>query len=266
MSMLPSTLRLRNTFILVRNPPRPREGPRWYYIANMEGLELNALGLGIYFGLLMLWSAVVAYLIIFGLTSQAQKGGHGGAHQDTGGSHGHGGGHGAHAAVPIAPTRAKPFRGFSPYEGFKSFAQGETVTVEDIVKGLARESGALAMHSAHEALEHMPHRHTSAPAPSADVNAFLSALVAKDRETAFALLRNIEEHGEGGETFLRRALHAVESALSARLKGNVCDPSLIEILGSCDTPVIEKLVEALSTAEGSTGSKLAITRALNALK
>jgi hypothetical protein len=122
------------------------------------------------------------------------------------------------------------------------------------------------MHSAHEALEHMPHKHETVPASTAEVNAFLSALVARDRETAFALLRNIEEHGEGAESFLRRALTAVESALGARVKGNVCDPSLVEILGSCDTPAIEKLLEALSTADGGTGAKLAITRALNALK
>lgn len=228
-----------------------------------EGLALGPLGIALYFLLVALWSAVVAYVVIFGNDSGGGHDAHGHAPEAAvshGPSHGH---------APVEPTRAKPFRGFSPYEGFKSYAQGETVTVEDIVKGIARESGALAVHEAremHEAPKAVMHDPKKA-ASSAQANAFLELMVQGERDAAFEMLRDIEEHGEGAESFLSRVLSAVESALEARIGGSVCDLRVKEILGDCETPALEKLVAALKTADnGQQSGKLALARAFSALK
>lgn len=227
-----------------------------------EGLSLSPFGITGYFLAVTLWSVVVAYVVTFG--------------NDTGSAHAeapaHGADHTAHGAIhtpaPVEPTRAKPFRGFSPYEGFRSYAQGETVTVEDIVKGLARESGASMMATAHAMHEDKKAHDTETKkvASTAQTSAFLSLLVEGEKEETFQMLRDIEEAGEGAEPFLRRVLTAVESALEARIGGGTCDVRVMEILGNCDTPALEKLVSALQTADkGRQSGKLALTRAFGAL-
>lgn len=226
-----------------------------------DGFVLGPLGIALYFLVIALWSAVVAYVVIFGNDS-------GGGHDAHAPASPVASSHGPSHHTPVEPTRAKPFRGFSPYEGFKSYAQGETVTVEDIVKGLARESGASALHEAKEMHEVKPASHDPAKAVSvAQVNAFLDLLVQGERDAVFDMLRDIEEHGEGAESFLTRVLSAVESALQARMNGGTCDIRIMEILGNCETPSLEKLAAALATGDtGKQGGKLALTRALGALK
>lgn len=249
-----------------------------------NGLTLDPLGIALFFGGLFLWSAFVAYLLVFGKTNPKATHASSSSHDA---SHGHapaGGGHDAHAPAhgaaahggghhpPVAPEPVKPFRGYSAYDGFKSFATGDTLTIEDIVKGLARESGAAAMHEeevaedAHgnadgELHEHDPHVAASA----AQANEFLRLLVEGERDAAYETLREIEEHGEGAEPFLQRVLTAVEAALNARMNNGVCDLRTLEVLGSCDTPIVEQLARALAT-DGKHGGKLALTRAFNALK
>lgn len=229
-----------------------------------EGLTLSPLGITFYFLVIALWSVVVAYVVTFGNDAG------GGAHEVTSAHAGAPDAHGPmHAHTPVEPTRAKPFRGFSPYEGFKSYAQGETVTVEDIVKGLARESGASALATAHAMHEEvsMQEHDTKKTTSTAQANAFLSLMVEGERDEAFSMLRDIEEQGEGAEPFLKRVLTAVESALEARIGGGTCDMRVMEILGNCDTPALEKLVSALQTADkGKQSGKLALTRAFSALK
>jgi hypothetical protein len=245
------------------------------------GLDLDPLGLALYFGGLFIWSAFLAYLIVFGLQKKpASHGASGHGHAIAPSSHGLGGfggpAPGASQGISRGPAKAakappKEFRGYSPYEGFKSFATGDTLTIEDIVKGLARESGATALHEAEvaedasPAHDDHPHEHDPALAASAaQANEFLRLLVEGERDGAFEALREIEEHGEGAEPFLQRVLSAVEAALNSRLSGGVCDLRTLEVLGSCDTPVIEQLARAL--ADGKHGGKLALTRAFNALK
>jgi len=239
-------------------------GARCYYgVMIADGLALSGLGLIGYFALVTLWSAIVAYVVTF---ANEPVSGHGSVVPVSVAAHGPV--TSAHGPAPVEATRAKPYRGFSPYEGFKSYATGETVTVEDIVKGLARESGALALHNAqtmHEVPKvQEPHR----PASSAQANAFLDMLVQGERDATFDMLRDIEEHGEGAEPFLRRVLGAIESALEARIGGATCDLRVMEILGNCETPALEKLVHALSTVETGKkqSGKLALTRAFGALK
>jgi hypothetical protein len=252
-----------------------------YHGVMESGLSLGPSGIALYFGALLLWSLVLAYFIVFGFGKKA-KGGHAGAHHGHGAHHppaphhgpahgaGHGGGHGAHPAPPPPPPQ-KPFRGFSSYDGFKSFATGDTLTIEDIVKGLARESGAAALHEAEVAEDARPdhddHPHEHDPlqaASAAQANEFLRLLVDGERDSAYETLREIEAHGEGAEPFLRRVLTAVESALNARMNNGTCDLATMDVLGSCDTPVLEQLARALT--DGKHGGKLALTRAFNALK
>lgn len=226
-----------------------------------DGLALGPAGIALYFVVITLWSAIVAYVVIFGSDSGDGHAGHAVASAETSS-------HGPSHHAPVEPTRAKPFRGFSPYEGFKSYAQGETVTVEDIVKGIARESGAYAVHEVKEMHDVKPMSHDPTKAASvAQVNAFLDLLVQGERDAVFDMVRDIEEHGEGAESFLTRVLTATESALQARMNGGTCDIRIMEILGNCETPALEKLVAALATGDkGSQGGKLALTRALGALK
>jgi hypothetical protein len=200
-----------------------------------NGLALDGFGTALYFGGLLLWSAFVAYLVVFG--RQGVSAGHG----NTGHGHAaqahapaaHAPAHHAapaHGHAPAAEEPAKPFRGYSQYEGFKSFATGDTLTIEDIVKGLARESGATALHEAEvaedvsEEHDEHPHEHDPAQAATAaQANEFLRLLVEGERDAAFETLREIEEHGEGAEPFLRRVLTAVEAALNSRLNNGTCD-------------------------------------------
>jgi hypothetical protein len=240
----------------------------------MHGLDLNAFGIFLYFAILFLWSMFVAYVLVFGVTS---KGGeshdtHGGGHAPEPSSHGH------HAPAPVEETRAKPFRGFSPYEGFKSYAQGETVTVEDIVKGLARETEHSILSFAEDIAQQLPHvRHEEpplvkppvtgiAPESSPLVGEFIEAVARGDRDTAFAMLRDIEDHGEGSEAFLKKVVALIEGALESRKSGVPADRKVREALLPYETPTVEELAKALATAEGKTGSKLALTRAFSALK
>ncbi len=114
----------------------------------------------------------------------------------------------------------------------------------------------------HDGKEHAHHK--AEPVESAEANEFLRLLVDGEKDAAHEKLREIEAHGEGAEPFLRRVLTAVENALNARLNNGTCDLGTIEVLGSCDTPVLEQLSRAL--ADGKHGGKLALTRAFNALQ
>lgn len=244
-----------------------------------DGLTLDPLGMALYFGALLLWSMFVAYVLVFGKPKAEHGHGDSYVHAPSKG-HGdhdahapaaHAGGHGHHAPPPPPPKPAKPFRGYSEYDGFKSFATGDSITIEDIVKGLVRESGAAAVHEAEVAedasphADEHPHEHNPAQAASsAQANEFLKLLVEGKRDDAYETLREIEEHGEGAEPFLTRVLTAVEAALNSRLTGATCDLRTLDVLGGCDTPVVEQLARAL--ADGKHGGKLALTRAFNALQ
>ena len=90
----------------------------------------------VYFLFLALWSAGVAYALLFVLIpyffgkkkGHAKQAHHAPAHHAP-----------AHHAPHRAPAHHPRRRRFSAHEGFRSFAEGVELTVEDIVKGLARE-------------------------------------------------------------------------------------------------------------------------------
>lgn len=82
----------------------------------------------VYILLLMVWSVIVAYIILFMLIpSIGKKDAHGG--------------HGSHGHAPPPPKvahYARETRDYSTHEGFKSFAKKENLTIDDIVKGLSK--------------------------------------------------------------------------------------------------------------------------------
>jgi hypothetical protein len=182
-------------------------------------------------------------------------------------------------------------------EGFRSFAQGATLTIDDIVNGLAREAQARPSATAHDLrpdfMIREDHAATTAasfdaPVPpqeetvletaprtapvhahiSPDVRDFLSALLHGDRETVFATIRNITRSGGNSEEFLTHAVCALDDAYRAQVDGSVCHPDIARLTAQCHPSFLEKVVTALTTAvdgsysTGVTGVKLALTRAL----
>ena len=83
----------------------------------------------LYFGLLFVWSAVVAYFILFRAIPYIR-----GEKEVPHTVHHHAAPQKSHHPGPKAPRRT-----YSTHEGFRSLAKGEHLTIDDIVKGLSRE-------------------------------------------------------------------------------------------------------------------------------
>ncbi len=299
------------------------------------GLELGPWGTALYWIMLILWSLAAAYLVFFtALPFAFQRAGTFGskvkealnttAHTDTHavahsahsaqvaeshaapaahghdahaahGSHGGHDAHGHHAPVePPKPTLAK--------DGFRAFGSTGALSIDDIVKGLAREAAAHPEASAHDLPANFAHTdvhaHSAAapvahaeevhapsavhhePAPvqasvahtpvavSHDVRDFLAALIAGDREAVFGTIRGITRQGGDSEEFLTHAVCALDDAYRAQVDGSVCHPDIKAITSHCHPSFLERLVTSLTTAvdgsysTGVTGVKLALTRAL----
>lgn len=199
---------------------------------------------------------------------------------------------------PVAPVRgAMPVPpavvmhdtpNYSSYEGFKSFAQGGALSIEDIVKGLSREHAAPAAERAHEPVAALPDaKPVFAPEPitekaheaveetlavvSADIRGFASALVEGDRVAVFAGLRQHMRGGGRAEHLLSKTACLLDDVYRARVDGTACDTEIARRTARFSTPVLEQLVTSLTTAidssysEGVTGAKLALTRALSSI-
>jgi hypothetical protein len=204
------------------------------------------------------------------------------------------------APVPtrVAPVRApsprvqmaEAPRGYSTYDGFKSFANRGPLSIEDIVKGLTREHSVVAstLPSAH-ADEEEAHAYTEpiyenvepiAPAPvrlnesipsplqiapepveapaavavSADVKGFAVALLEGDRAGVFSGLRQHMRGGGRAEQFLSNVTCLIDDVYRARVDGSPCDADLARISARLSTPTLEKLVTSLTTAIDSSYS------------
>jgi hypothetical protein len=180
---------------------------------------------------------------------------------------------------------------YSTEEGFRSFAHGNTLTIDDIVKGLAREAGvpanapavaaytaAAQAEAAHGNVVAMAPRSISAASPAqemqnapvigTDVRDFVAALLQGDRSTVFSTLRQIVREGGDAETFMTQVVCALDDAYRARLDGTKVHPEIAQLTPNCATPFLERLNNALTNAvdssysPGISGSKLALTRAL----
>ncbi len=215
----------------------------------------------------------------------------------------------ARSAPPVAPmppagsTGALPDvpRGYSSYDGFKSFARNGAISIEDIVKGLSRVPFVASAKEGH-------HHTALAPAAQPPVNiepvydkvepaydrvepiyenvetveadttaapphirGFAAALVEGDRAAVFAGLR---QHIRGGgipEKLITDIVCLLDDAYRARIDGATADTDIARLSARLSTPVLEKLIGALtigidsSYSEGVTGAKLALTRALSVL-
>lgn len=291
--------------------PSPEEEPplSFVYLSEMPytGLDLGPVGTALYWLMLIGWSLAAAYLLLFTIMPFAYRrittfgsdvkyivnqtshaGGHGGSHDDHGDAH-HGAGHAApaahaapahHAPVAHAAPAASP-ASYTAHEGFRSYAQGPSLTIDDIVKGLSRETEHAAAYTEPVIVPHTdriempapaPVRHEAPAAPAVemhhDIPAFLGALLAGDRDTVFAMLRDVNRSGGDSETFVTHAVCALDDAYRARLDGTRCHPEVARVTERCATPFLERVIASLATAVDAsystsvTGAKLALTRAL----
>ena len=179
--------------------------------------------------------------------------------------------------VPEAP------RSYSSYEGFKSFAhEGGALSVEDIVKGLSHVRPTVPAPSAkmEEAVEPAAPKETPVqPAPEqepavadASVRGFVASLLDGDRPGVFAGLRQHVRGGGSPEQLLDEAARLVDETYRARIDGTPADESVVRLAARFPTPVLERIVASLaiaidsSYADGITGAKLALSRALSVVR
>jgi hypothetical protein len=309
------------TILLAALPHINAQPLAYLYLSQIPytGLDLGPVGTALYWLALIGWSLALAYLVLFvTLPLAVRRIGHFGTRvatvvntrQDA-------------AATPMpqpapiaapvpAPVRmsapapveqasvapAATSRGYSTYDGFKSFAQEGALSIDDIVKGLSRNA-----EPAREHIEPMFQDVELAPAEAAprpqivpevsysakaspiaaplassevkkidpSVRGFIVALVERDRVAVFGALRLHLRGGGDAEILLTEATCALDDAYRARIDGIACDPAIAKVCEKCDNATLEKLVAALTTAidssysEGVTGAKLALTRALATL-
>ncbi len=183
-------------------------------------------------------------------------------------------------------------RGYSTYDGFKSFAHNGALSIEDIVKSLSRQHPVPAASSAPQYVEPIQNVEPiyekvepvyanvepiaaapyaeAAPVP-ADVRGFTAALLEGDRVAVFAGLRQQVRGGGASEQLISSVTCLLDDAYRARIDGTPCDPDIARMTARLSTPVLEKLIASLATAidssysAGVTGAKLALTRALSVL-
>jgi hypothetical protein len=211
----------------------------------------------------------------------------------------------AEAPVYTMPPVSKPpvtsfsGRGYSAYDGFRSFAKDGALSIDDIVGGLSRETVPVAApepvlartaktepiyenvepvyqnvepvyQSAEPIRAAAPKPKTeAAPAQVApEVPGFIEALLRGERETVFGAIRATVRAGGDAEAFLTQVVCALDDAYRARTEGTPVHPEVARVTNDCATPFLERLVTSLSTAVdssysvGITGTKLALTRAL----
>lgn len=263
------------------------------------GLDLGPVGMAIYWLILIGLSAVIAYLTLFGAMPfayrslldftarvvemvNAQKL--------------------ALVAVVKAPTvttsgievptesvaeelHPEATHSYSSYDGFKSFARNGALSVEDIVKGLARKHPAPfvepitniepvydTVEPVYENVEPVVSTPSAPPAVApADVRGLTTALIEGDRTAVFAGLRQQVRGGLAPEQLIFLMVCLLDDTYRARVDGSSCDDTFARLIARIDTPTLEKLITALATAIDSsysdtvTGAKLALTRALAVL-
>jgi hypothetical protein len=278
------------------------------------GLDLGTFGTLLYWAALIAWALALAYLVLFGaapfmnrslrrfgsrvkeaLNAQSQIPAYAGMSQHID----------AAVAEPVAPAPAAkmgPYerpRGYSSYEGFKSFANNGSLSIDDIVKGLARSHSISAPVVEPKKIEYtpkaeqniepvyenvepiyeniepimndpMPEAAPIASAP-AHIRGLVAALVEGDRTAVFAGLRQQIRGGGSSEKLVSDIAVLLDDAYRARIDGTQSDADTARLVARLDTPTLEKLVASLTTAIDSsyttnvTGAKIALTRALAVL-
>lgn len=265
------------------------------------GLDLGPVGTALYWIALIGWSLALAYLVLFSAVPVANRRlrSFGARVRDALNAR-------ALAPVnvpvdPIIPAFIAPqaehvpeaLNTYSSYDGFKSYARNGALSIEDIVKGLSRQSRQIAaahkepvvepvyenVEPIYEQVEAIPESATqNAAAITAGtvqtpphIRGFASALVEGDRAAVFAGLREHTRGAGAPERLLSGVVCLVDDVYRSRIDGTVCDPDLARLAARLDTPTLEKLVASLAIAidssytDSMTGAKLALTRALTVL-
>jgi hypothetical protein len=280
------------------------------------GLDLGPVGTVVYWVLLVLICAAAAYLILFqllpwiikGLQSFGSEVGHslnqpagavafaGAAHGTTGSAHEPS--QQIHATAPqthvvqatTTVSKANP-SAYSAAQGFSSFAQNGSLTIDDIVNGLARlpeMDNHQTTQTTHTEAVITPTPVEAAQAPvyaapqfaqparaeqpaagvSTDVRDFCAALLQGNRDVVFATIRQIVREGGDAEMFITQVVCAFDDAYRNRVEGTKVNAEIAQLTQNCATPFLERLMNALTNAvdssysPGISGSKLALTRAL----
>ena len=260
--------------------PRPDELPfSFVYLDEIPytGIELGPMGMVLYWLTLIGASAGLAYFAVYqGVPfAVARLRGDQVVHEV------------AHHVAPAHSTMTLPTgpqevaKAYSAYEGFKSFAQGGALSIDDIVSGLARETHApvevatvapsVALPSHAEA---MTTTREAAPAAASfetayDVPGFVAALLSGNRDATFDIIRQVTRAGDSAEEFLTHAVVALDDAYRAKVDGTQVHPAVAALTTNAAPAFLEKVIGALSAAvdgtysTGVTGVKLAVTRALS---
>ncbi len=284
----------------------PEEPLSYVYLSQIPytGLDLGPVGTVIYWLALVIWSLALAYLFMFKmlpyLRNRSRQFGMNVHYAMNNEGHGHNDGmHAAMAHNTHAPSRTvtahysqnvEPVqfahteaivdapRGFSTYDGFRSFGSDSALTIDDIVKGLTRQpvQVAPAPEVRHEEVvapvAHVAEaRHQVYKDVPTDVRGFIAGLIQGDRDGVFAILRNVVRGGGDVQAFVTSVVCGLDDAYRARLDGSVVDPEVARAVANVATPTLERVIASLTTAIDSsysldvTGAKLAVTRALAVL-
>lgn len=266
------------------------------YLSEMPytGLDLGPFGTFLYWMMIVVWSAAAAYLVLFGgLPALRRRFATFGADvreslapapasmmmSETSVPVQHDVMHAA--AVAAAMPAVAPSRTELTGDGFKRFASADALTIDDIVKGLSRESGMnissepAPVEPAPEYVAPAPVERAEAPAPRAavadvhpEVPGFIAAILEGQRDQVFGLIRELNQAGHDVESFMAHAICALDDAYRARIDGTPVHAEVKRATDHCATSFLERLVSALTTAVdgsysmGVTGIKLALTRAL----
>jgi hypothetical protein len=178
----------------------------------------------------------------------------------------------------VAPSRAE-----MTGQGFKAFAQGGALTIDDIVKGLSRESGmefstetsapahapalrevvieTTTVHAPDPVVyaapiippaprAEAPQRH-AAPAAApvhAEVPTFITAILNGERDVVFGIIRSMNQAGHDVEDFMAQAICALDDAYRARIDGTPVHSDVKLVTDGLATPFLERLVTSLTTA------------------
>ena len=302
-----ATLRVEPQFISYGQPnvsltqlPTPPEQPLTsLYLSDLPytGLDLGPVGTMLYWLALIIWSIALAYLIFWSLAPLAYKKAGTGNNISTG----HGTGYtypvsspipqvmeSSHTATPIAPVvkQVSEAPSNSSFEGFKATASGDSLSIEDIVKGLARHNAPeydlaapVAFASAVETKVTTQASLVTAPAQRAvttevdhNVPAFLAALLAAEKDQVFGMIRELNKAGQDVEQFLTHVVVALDDAYRAKIDGTPVHPEVARVCVDCAPSFLERVISSLTTVvdgsyiTGVTGVKLAVTRALHAVE
>ncbi len=275
----------------------------YLYLAQIPqtGLSLGPLGTTLYWLALIMWALAVAYLILFRAVPFTNR------QFRMFGARIHTVLNSSESAPTVAlaasaspaptpqpqhtpPPASDAPRTYSTYDGFKSFAEGGSLSIDDIVKGLSRRHASAAAAKEHQNVEPIyenvePIYENVEPvvaetpavalvpesAAPASVRGFVAALIEGDRTAVFAGLRQEVRGGGAAEELLSATACLLDDAYRARVDGTPCAPDIARLTARLDTPTLEKLISSLSNAidssysTGVTGAKLALARALAVL-